>query len=133
MKDLVTYRIPLGFIGNILLGAIIRKQLRDIFSYRAVRIAEWVSGYYALLDESMHGSITERDFVHAFELMGVQRHLKAAGIFARLNHRDGKPGYMLDIPRTLSYVVDLLPRHEELGFLVQLIEDRCLPQLESRA
>ncbi len=64
--------------------------------------------------------------------MGVQRHLKAAGIFARLNHRDGKPGYMLDIPRTLSYIVDLLPRHGELGFLVQLINERCLPQLESR-
>ena len=46
MKDLVTYRIPFGFIGNLLLGAIIRKQLRDIFSYRAVRIAEWVSGTF---------------------------------------------------------------------------------------
>ena len=108
--------------------------LKDCYiKWPVERIAKWVSGYYGLLDESMRGAITERDFVRAFELMGVQRHLKAAGIFARLNHRDGKPGYMLDIPRTLSYIVDLLPRHDELGFLVQLINDRCLPRLESRA
>ena len=92
----------------------------------------WVRTYYGSLEESMRNSISERDFVRAFELMGVQRHLKAAGIFCRLNHRDGKPGYLLDIPRTLSYIVELLPRHDELGFLVQLINDRCLPQLESR-
>jgi aminoglycoside/choline kinase family phosphotransferase len=107
--------------------------LKDCYvKWPADRVAQWVSRYYGLLDKSMQATITERDFLRAFELMGVQRHLKAAGIFARLNHRDGKPGYILDIPRTLSYIVDLLPRHDELGFLVQLIKDRCLPQLESR-
>jgi ligand-binding SRPBCC domain-containing protein len=44
MRDFVTYRIPYGFIGNILHSVIIRTQLLDIFSYRAVRIAEWVDG-----------------------------------------------------------------------------------------
>ena len=108
--------------------------LKDCYvKWPAERIRQWVSDYYGLLDGSMQEAITERAFVRAFELMGVQRHLKAAGIFARLNHRDGKPGYMLDIPRTLSYVVDLLPRYPELAFLVQLITDRCLPRLESRA
>jgi hypothetical protein len=80
----------------------------------------------------VQGSIPEPDFVRAFELMGVQRHLKAAGIFCRVNHRDGKPGYLADIPRTLSYIVDLAPRYSELGFLARLIEDRCLPQLEQQ-
>jgi N-acetylmuramate 1-kinase len=108
--------------------------LKDCYvKWPAERIARWASGFYGLLDTSMREAITEQDFVRAFELMGVQRHLKAAGIFARLNHRDGKPGYMLDIPRTLSYIVDLSPRHSELGFLVQLINDRCLPRLGSRA
>jgi aminoglycoside/choline kinase family phosphotransferase len=64
--------------------------------------------------------------------MGVQRHLKAAGIFARLNHRDGKPGYMQDIPRALFYIVELMPRYDELEFLVGLISERCLPELESQ-
>jgi len=80
----------------------------------------------------MRASITEQDFVRAFELMGVQRHLKAAGIFCRLNHRDGKPGYLLDIPRTLSYIVDVAPRYPELEFLLTLITARCLPHLEQR-
>ena len=39
-----------------------------------------------------------------FNLMGIQRHLKAIGIFSRLNIRDGKPGYLKDIPRTFEYV-----------------------------
>ena len=43
-------------------------------------------------------------FLRWFDLMGVQRHLKAIGIFARLWHRDGKSGYLKDIPRTLNYV-----------------------------
>jgi len=44
MRDFVRYRIPFGLIGNILHSVIIRKQLQDIFSYRAVRIAEWARG-----------------------------------------------------------------------------------------
>jgi aminoglycoside/choline kinase family phosphotransferase len=65
-----------------------------------------------------------------FDLMGVQRHLKAAGIFARLNHRDGKPGYLADVPRTLTYIVELGHRYDELGFLVELISERCLPAMQ---
>ena len=108
--------------------------LKDCYvKWPAERISQWVSDYYGSLDTSMQGAISERDFLRAFELMGVQRHLKAAGIFCRLNHRDGKPGYLRDIPRTLSYIVELLPRYEELRFLVQLITDRCLPGLEARS
>ena len=107
--------------------------LKDCYiKWPAERITQWLREYYGLLEEPMRASITERDFVRAFELMGVQRHLKAAGIFCRLNHRDGKPGYLQDIPRTLSYIVDVSPRYDELEFLAQLITDRCLPQLESR-
>ena len=45
--------------------------------------------------------------------MGVQRHLKVGGIFARLWLRDGKPGYLADIPRTLEYAVGSCSRHAE--------------------
>jgi len=75
-------------------------------------------------------TMPDDQFVRCFDLMGVQRHLKAAGIFARLKHRDGKPGYMADIPRTLSYVADLDSRYAELRFIVDLINERCLPVLE---
>jgi aminoglycoside/choline kinase family phosphotransferase len=91
-----------------------------------------VTGYYSKIDGALVGSVDEASFLRHFELMGVQRHLKAAGIFARLNHRDGKPGYMRDVPRTLSYIVDLSSQYDELRFLIGLIRERCLPELESR-
>jgi len=74
----------------------------------------------------------ETAFLRAFDLTGVQRHLKAAGIFARLNHRDGKPGYLDDVPRTLRYVAEVAPRYRELSFLAEVVERRCLPALERR-
>ena len=57
-----------------------------------------------------------------FDWMGVQRHLKASGIFARLCLRDGKDGYLDDIPRTLGYVSDVCARYEELAPLHALLE-----------
>ncbi len=58
--------------------------------------------------------------------MGVQRHLKASGIFARLWHRDGKAGYLPDVPRTLGYVVQACERHPDLAALGALVRERVL-------
>ena len=68
-----------------------------------------------------------------FDLMGVQRHLKAAGIFARLFQRDGKPGYLKDIPRTLGYIRQLAPDYPELRALDGLIAERVLPGLADKS
>lgn len=76
--------------------------------------------------------LEQNQFIRDFHLMGIIRHLKAAGIFARLLHRDGKPGYLKDIPRTLSYVADIAPRYPELSFLGEFIEERVLPALRAR-
>lgn len=92
-------------------------------------VAEWASSFYRKRHAVIGSSIKEDTFLRHFELMGVQRQLKAAGIFARLNHRDGKPDYMLDIPRTLNYVVAIAARYEELSFLNELISERVLPKL----
>jgi aminoglycoside/choline kinase family phosphotransferase len=73
--------------------------------------------------------VSPEQFRRDFELMGVQRHLKASGIFARLFHRDGKAGYLKDVPRTLAYIVDVAQGYEELGFLSSLIAERVLPRL----
>jgi N-acetylmuramate 1-kinase len=72
----------------------------------------------------------EREFLRWFDFMGVQRHLKAIGIFARLWHRDGKPGYLKDIPRTLDYVRAVSAAHPELHPLGRIIESRVLPALD---
>jgi hypothetical protein len=61
------------------------------------------------------------DFYQDFEWMGVQRHLKVAGIFARLYHRDGKDKYRAEIPRFLSYLKKTCRRYAELAPLYQLI------------
>jgi aminoglycoside/choline kinase family phosphotransferase len=61
--------------------------------------------------------------------MGMQRHLKAAGIFARLNHRDGKPGYLEDIPRTLGYVVEVASRYEELAGFGAFVDEEVMNRL----
>ena len=62
-------------------------------------------------------------FIKWFDLMGMQRHLKAAGIFARLNHRDNKPNYLNDIPRTLAYIFDVCERYDELHAFGSLLND----------
>ncbi len=107
--------------------------LKDCYiRWPAEQLQGWMLDFYAGLDESTRELVDREQFTREFELMGVQRHLKAAGIFARLNHRDGKPDYLHDIPRTLRYVVELLPRHAELEFLVTLIHECCLPMLEDK-
>ncbi|MEJ2255728.1 MAG: phosphotransferase [Woeseiaceae bacterium] len=105
--------------------------LRDCYiKWPEERVRRWALDFYAGLDDSTRARIDEDRFHRYFDLMGVQRHLKAAGIFARLCHRDAKPGFLADIPRTLSYIVDLGPRYPELGFLVGFIESRVLPALD---
>jgi N-acetylmuramate 1-kinase len=69
------------------------------------------------------------EFLRWFDLMGVQRHLKAIGIFARLWHRDGKRGYLKDIPRTLGYVRYVCAQYRELAPIAALIETRVAPAL----
>jgi hypothetical protein len=106
--------------------------LKDCYvQWPAEQVWQWALEYYNSLDVAVRERIDEEQFRRYFELMGAQRHLKAAGIFARLCHRDGKSAYLADIPRTLSYVVELGPRYPELGFVVELIESRVLPGMDA--
>lgn len=105
--------------------------LRDCYiQWPASQIDHWVMGYFELCVQSgVLGPESEHNFLRWFDLMGVQRHLKASGIFARLNHRDGKSGYLADIPRTLGYIVQVAERRSEMKFLSDLIARRVLPAL----
>ena len=62
------------------------------------------------------------DFFRDFEWMGLQRHLKILGIFARLNYRDGKNGYLKDIPLVLDYAIKVATRYAEFKPLARLLE-----------
>ncbi|HEX4331722.1 MAG TPA: phosphotransferase [Usitatibacter sp.] len=63
------------------------------------------------------------DFWRDVEWMGLQRHLKVLGIFARLHHRDGKSGYVEDTPRFLGYVRHAVARYDELAPLARLLDE----------
>lgn len=62
-------------------------------------------------------------FYRDFEFMGVQRHLKVLGIFARLYHRDGKENYLKDIPLVMKYTSKVAHRYSELAPLAKLLDD----------
>ncbi len=62
------------------------------------------------------------EFYRGVEWMGLQRHLKVAGIFARLTLRDGKPQYLADTPRFINYIRATCARYRELKPLLRLIE-----------
>jgi hypothetical protein len=70
---------------------------------------------------------SEREFLRWFDLIGLQRHIKVLGIFARLWYRDGKSAYLPDLPRTLEYVLDAARRHVELRSFVHWLQRRVLP------
>ena len=78
----------------------------------------------------------EAQFLRWFDLIGVQRHIKVLGIFCRLWYRDGKPGYLPDLPRTLDYVRAVCAQHAQLAPLAEFLERRVageLPQANARA
>lgn len=97
--------------------------LRDCYiAWPRAQVEGWVKGYHQLALQTGLPTCTDaEEFIRWFDLMGVQRHLKATGIFARLYHRDGKPGYLPDIPRTLGYIREVSGRYAELGDFAKLL------------
>lgn len=109
--------------------------LRDCYiAWPQEQVERWLRDYFAYANAA--GVDTGGDFeqfVRWFDLMGVQRHLKASGIFARLCHRDGKSGYLADIPRTLAYIARAANGIAELSGLLEVLSVRVVPQLGARA
>ncbi|MDB2386205.1 phosphotransferase [Shewanella sp.] len=77
-------------------------------------------------------TVTFAQYQRWFDLMGVQRHIKAAGIFARLNYRDNKPAYMADIPLTLEYISDISSRYPQLQKFNQWIARVIIPAVKAK-
>ena len=88
------------------------------------RMLDWVIRYW---EEAKRARLPVADdfgaFYRDFEWMGVQRHLKVLGIFARLYHRDGKAGYLKDMPRVMQYLRSACERYRALGPLLQLLDE----------
>jgi len=105
--------------------------LKDCYiAWPRARVVSWVQGYRArLLEHGGPAGGSEAEFLRWFDLIGVQRHIKVLGIFCRLWYRDGKPGYLPDLPRTLDYVRETSASYPELGPLARFLEERVTAQL----
>ena len=100
--------------------------LKDCYiAWPREKVEAWID-YYLQNNKDLEAADRDK-FLYQFDLMGTQRHLKAIGIFARLNHRDGKPGYLDDIPRTLAYVFDVCQRYPRLENFYSLLQELELP------
>lgn len=94
------------------------------------RVESWLENYRQLsLNAGLHQADADT-FRQWFELMGMQRHLKAAGIFARLALRDGKPDYLTDIPRTLGYLCRASGRQPAMHHFHQWLLNTLVPAVE---
>ena len=103
---------------------------RDAFiSWEEEKVIDWVVHYW---ERARRAGIPVQpdfgEFYRDFEWMGLQRHLKVLGIFARINYRDGKPAYLKDTPRFIAYAEAVAGRYADLAPL-----KRVLARVESGA
>ena len=94
--------------------------LKDCYIEYDSEEVEKLALYYR---DSVGLDVDDATFIKWFDFMGLQRHIKVLGIFARLHLRDGKDGYLKDIPLTLKYVLETGAKYEETQSLVELLKE----------
>jgi aminoglycoside/choline kinase family phosphotransferase len=99
--------------------------VRDAFiSWNEEQVLDWSARYWEKAKRAgLPVAADFAEFWRAFEWMGLQRHLKVLGIFARINYRDGKPKYLADTPRFLGYVRATAQRYAALSPLLRLLDE----------
>ena len=97
--------------------------LKDCYiSWPREQVLEWVSYFYE--HQALAKTSSKIEFIRAFDLCGLQRHLKILGVFSRLYLRDGKAGYLANLPLTLNYVLECSEMYEELHPLFDFLQTR---------
>lgn len=90
--------------------------------------------YYDLIAQNeLTADVSSQQFQLWFDWMGLQRHIKVCGIFCRLYHRDGKSGYLADLPRVFEYVLDVTSAYPQLQELDLWLKHKVKPALEAVA
>lgn len=104
--------------------------LRDCYvAWPQSQVEWWVESFRKeAISTGVLPPVDQHSFVRWFDLMGVQRHIKVLGIFSRLNHRDGKPGYLGDLPLVLSYVLNIGAKYPETSNLVEWMCEVGIPK-----
>ncbi|BFI96789.1 MAG: N-acetylmuramate/N-acetylglucosamine kinase [Rhodanobacter sp.] len=99
--------------------------LRDAYiAWPRERVEGWVESYRLRLRKAglIGGNIDAAHFLRWFDLTGLHRHVRVLGQFYRLWYRDGKPGYLKDVPQVYRYVIDVARRYPELAAFAELLE-----------
>ena len=109
--------------------------LKDCYiEWPRAQVEQWVAQYRARLSaggergRALSGE-SDAQFLAWFDLIGLQRHIKVLGIFARLYWRDGKTGYLADLPRTLAYVQQAARLMPGLAAFAEFVDRRLAPGL----
>jgi len=106
--------------------------LKDCYiSWPRTQLIKMVNNYREGLEYCGINTGSEEAFLRWFDLMGIQRHLKASGIFCRLKYRDNKDNYIQDIPRTLAYIESTGLLYEETRELTQWIIEHVAPRFRN--
>ena len=97
-------------------------------SWPLERVEAWALGYAArAVDAGIMAPMPADRFLRCFDLMGLQRHIKVLGIFARLWLRDGKAGYLRDLPLVIHYTLSVAQRHPDTRDFADWFRERVLP------
>ena len=104
--------------------------LRDCYiQWPNERIAKWALGHKKEAEAAgLMDPVPDATFIQWFDYMGLQRHIKVLGIFARLNHRDGKTSYLNDLPLTLHYVMEVGKKYPLTRPLIELFNEWKIPE-----
>ncbi|AOE49119.1 aminoglycoside phosphotransferase family protein [Kangiella sediminilitoris] len=103
--------------------------LRDCYiQWSPEQVGKWVD-YYLKHSPAI---LEKEQFIQWFDWMGLQRHIKVAGIFCRLNYRDGKEGYLKDIPLTLTYIKQQAEKYPEMSEFYLWLRDKVIPLFQER-
>jgi hypothetical protein len=97
------------------------------------KVQQWVEEYRQLAIKQLKLSVaSSEDFLRQFDLMGLQRHLKVLGVFARLCLRDGKTAYLKDLPLVLAYVRETCQQYPEFAAFDQWFETSLQPLIANQ-
>lgn len=122
-----------ALIGPISYDAV--SLLKDCYiEWPETRRKQWLKDYFDnLKKENVIQETDFENFYQGFEWMGVQRHLKVLGIFARLSIRDGKQGYLKDLPLTFKYVEEVLQKTISLSQFSEFFVNEVKPLFLKKA
>ena len=110
--------------------------LRDCYiRWPADQVTAWALDYHQMAIKAgvLDANIDEQTYLRWFDWMGLQRHIKVLGIFARLNLRDNKPHYLEDLPLVIRYTLEVAQRYPELKAFADWFSNTLIPLAEQQA